>query len=267
MKLYLNYINAILPGVAHSWIDFAPLLLDDDVSAFDDIKQVKYKPTILPANESRRASTTVKLAFQVCEPIHQRLSDDELHYQSVFATSGGDYAIFDKICKVLVQDERQVSPTQFHNSVLNAPAGYWGIATQNQNASTTLSGSHYSPALGLVESATRILCNEKPVLLCGYDICPPSPLNQVRDIAKPFAFAMYFSCIASPRVYAELELEIVNEGDPLVKIALPKHLNILERSNPMLRILPLLHLLSKREAGEALIPLGEKQFLRVCVNV
>ena len=39
-----------------------------------------------------------------------------------------------EICETLATAERQVSPTRFHNSVHNAPAGYWSIATQSRAA-------------------------------------------------------------------------------------------------------------------------------------
>ena len=40
--------------------------------------------------------------------------------------------VIHEICEALATDEREVSPTRFHNSVHNASAGYWGIATRSQ---------------------------------------------------------------------------------------------------------------------------------------
>ena len=48
---------------------------------------------------------------------------------AVFTSSGGDGRNCHEICAALASAERLISPTRFHNSVHNAAAGYWGIAT------------------------------------------------------------------------------------------------------------------------------------------
>ena len=50
----------------------------------------------------------------------------------------------------------QLSPTRFHNSVHNAPAGYWGIATGAMAAVDGLCAFDASFAAGLLEAATRL---------------------------------------------------------------------------------------------------------------
>ena len=89
--------------------------------------------TLLPANERRRVTATIKLALQVAQeamaqaalphdpsPASER---GESAVRTVFASSGGDSEVLDKICMALTQPDRPVSPTHFHQSVHNTPAG------------------------------------------------------------------------------------------------------------------------------------------------
>ena len=76
---------------------------------------------------------------------------------TVFASCGGDGPITHQICEVLAGPDRAVSPTAFHNSVHNAPAGYWSIATRSRAPSTSLCGHDGSFAAGLLEAATQVL--------------------------------------------------------------------------------------------------------------
>ncbi len=57
----------------------------------------------------------------------------------VFAASGGDGETIHEILAVLATEQREVSPTRFHNSVHNAPSGYWAVATGSRAPSTSLS--------------------------------------------------------------------------------------------------------------------------------
>ena len=47
----------------------------------------------------------------------------------MFASTYGDLAITDYMCSTLAKAPMTLSPTRFHNSVHNAAAGYWSIAT------------------------------------------------------------------------------------------------------------------------------------------
>ncbi len=51
---------------------------------------------------------------------------------AVFACSGGDTDVINRLCSALMLPGCPVSPQQFVNSVHNAPAGYWSIAEAEQ---------------------------------------------------------------------------------------------------------------------------------------
>ena len=82
---------------------------------------------------------------------------------SLHPTETGD--ITHQICEALARPEREVSPTSFHNSVHNAPAGYWSIATGSRLASTSICAYDVSFAAGLLEAAAYATVEHQPVML------------------------------------------------------------------------------------------------------
>ena len=106
-------------------------------------------PAALPANERRRATALVRLALAVAT---EALDGYAGEFASVFASSEGDLFITDHICRALLMPERPVSPTLFHNSVHNAPAGYLSIACRNRAPYTSISAVDETVAAGLLEA-------------------------------------------------------------------------------------------------------------------
>ena len=88
-------------------------------------------PTILPPAERRRASRVVKLTLGIGLEAAQNAGADVSTLATVFSSSGADGYSCHALCEQLASNDRQISPTRFHNSVHNAAAGYWGIATRN----------------------------------------------------------------------------------------------------------------------------------------
>jgi hypothetical protein len=84
---------------------------------------------LLPPNERRRAPDTVALALQVAQTACANARRDPALLPTVFASTYGDMAITDYMCGTLAKTPTMLSPTRFHNSVHNAAAGYWSIAT------------------------------------------------------------------------------------------------------------------------------------------
>jgi hypothetical protein len=86
-------------------------------------------PSLLPAAERRRASRVVKLALALGLEAAAHAEADVGTLATVFTASGADGHNCHALCEQLATDDRRISPTRFHNSVHNAAAGYWGIAT------------------------------------------------------------------------------------------------------------------------------------------
>lgn len=127
-------------------------------------------PTLLAPTERRRAPDTVAVALEVagraCEVAGRKPAD----LPSVFASTHGDTAISDYMCSTLAATPTLISPIKFHNSVHNAAAGYWSIGTSSLAPYTAISAYEFTFAAGLLEAATQVVCEHRPVLYVVFDI-------------------------------------------------------------------------------------------------
>ncbi len=157
----------------------------------------------------------------------------------MFTSSGADGDVIHQICDTLAGPEREVSPTQFHNSVHNAAGGYWCIATQCRESSTSLCCYDASFAAGLIEAVTQSAVQGRSVLLVAYDVPYPEPLNRARPIAAPFGVALLLSATRGEHSLSRLELSL--SGEPQAASALEEPaLEALRQQVPAARALPLL---------------------------
>lgn len=209
--------------------------------------------TMLPPNERRRSSDCVRWAVQVAQEAMAQSGLDPRDVPTVFASSGGEMGVFDTLCRTLATPERTVSPTLFHQSVHNAAAGYWGIATAGQQSSTALSCYDDSFAAGFLEAMTVVCVEQCPVLLVAYDLAVPSPLSQARPITTGFAMALV---LAPPTDQSSAVMRVrLEEGDvaDTCGFADPA-LEGVRQDNPAARSLPLLSAIAA--GGERIIRLG-----------
>jgi hypothetical protein len=215
---------------------------------------------LLPAVERRRTGSMVKMALAVG---HAALTCADRPVDSVatvFASSGGDGDVINDICITLAGADRQISPTRFHNSVHNAPSGYWGIATHSHHPSTSLCGYDWSFAIGLLEAATQLQVDRREVLLVAYDTPYPLPLGGVRPLAEPFGTALLLTRDPTGRTIAELEITLDAQPHEISRMS-NAALEHLRTGNPCARALPLLAALAgaqtrsvtlERDAGQTL---------------
>jgi 3-oxoacyl-(acyl-carrier-protein) synthase len=134
-------------------------------------------PDWLPPAERRRTSDIIRLAMVAGKEALANAQSSPSESATVFSSSGGSGEVIHQICESLASDDRDVSPTRFHNSVHNAPAGYWGIAAKNEWPSTSLCGHDESFAVGLVEAIAQAKSQSHSVLLLVHDLPYPEPLN------------------------------------------------------------------------------------------
>ncbi|MFO1424681.1 MAG: beta-ketoacyl synthase chain length factor [Candidatus Competibacteraceae bacterium] len=231
--------------------------------------------TLLPANERRRVTATIKLALQVAQEAMAQvaLTPDpspsngrgELSVRTVFASSGGDSEIVDKICVALTQPDRPVSPTHFHQSVHNTPAGYWAIATGSMQPSLSLSAYDGSFVAGLREAAALAWADQARVLLVVYDLPMPFPLAERRKIVAPFGVALLLNPAATVDRLALLRLASDASGQPAGRLD-DASLERLRAGNPAARGLPLLRAIARRAAGRVILSTSEDTALSVEVE-
>lgn len=234
-------------------------------------------PEGLPPAERRRIGLVVKLALGVGLQATSKAGVEPDTLPAVFASSGGDGQNCHEICQALANDERLISPTRFHNSVHNAAAGYWSIATRSRAASNALCAFDWSFAAGLLEAVTQVVVDQTRVLLVAYDAPYPQPLFAKRPIPEPFAVAFVLAPLSARAagtaaaqeavgvgVAADIELAVGTEAvavaDTLGTITLQladapadrmsnTDLEDLRASIPAARALPLLQQLAERKAG------------------
>lgn len=210
---------------------------------------------LLPANERRRTTATVKLALQVAQEAALQADIDPNTTPTVLASSGGDSEVLDKICAALTLPDRPVSPTHFHHSVHNTPAGYWSIATRCAAASLSLSAYDDSFAAGLMEAAALAWTDRTRVLLVAYDLPPPFPLSERRAIVAPFAVALVLNPVLTGLRMAILRLTR-NTERPASRLDAPQ-LEALRLGNPAARSLPLLRAIAHSTASRVTLSTGE----------
>ena len=72
-------------------------------------------PAILPPAERRRASRVVKLTLAIGLEAAAHAEADVSTLATVFSASGADGHNCHALCEQLATDDRQISPTRFHN--------------------------------------------------------------------------------------------------------------------------------------------------------
>jgi hypothetical protein len=219
---------------------------------------------LLPAAERRRTGLTVKLALAAGEEALANAGRDAATAATVFASSGGDGDNVHQLCETLATPERLVSPTRFHNSVHNAAAGYWSIATRSHAASTSLCCYDASVAAGLLEAVCRVAAKGEPVALIAYDQPYPEPLNTARPISAGFGAALVLAPQATDRAIAELDVVFLPESAEATRLVDPA-LEALRIGVPAARSLPLLAALARGSRETVILEYVAGTHLRVVV--
>jgi len=198
---------------------------------------------LLPAAERRRMGLPAKLALNIGLEALANSTHPADTLASVFASSGADGQVIHQICESLATEERDVSPTRFHNSVHNAPAGYWSIALRSRAPSTSLCCFDCSFVAGLLDACAYCAAETEPVLLLSYDLPYPEPLNAARPITGAVGAALLLAPRATSASFAQLAVQ-VEPNDYQPTIMQDPALEALRAGNPTARALPLLAALS-----------------------
>lgn len=261
LTAYIDGISVIGPGLA-DWPAAEAVLAGR--AAYAPGPTVLPVPTALPAAERRRTGHIVKLAIAAGLEATGRAGIDAATLATVFSSSGGDGDNCHEICQALATSERQVSPTRFHNSVHNASAGYWSIATGAMAASTALCAYDASFAAGLLEALIQVVVERRPVLLIACDTPYPQPLREKRPIADAFGTAFVLAPALSVRSVARLSATL--GGNDNIDCLDRPELEALRLNVPAARSLPLLALIARRRAGSAAIEYLSPTSVRTAVE-
>jgi len=213
-------------------------------------------PSLLPPTERRRAPEAVLIAVAAAQQACAMAQRDPRELPHVFASAYGDQAVNDYLCATLARTPLEVSPTRFHNSVHNAPAGYWAIATGCMRASTALSAGAATFGAALLEAA--LVAQHEAALLVVYDVAAAGPLQDVIACRRSFAAAFVLAPV-SARAGTRLRLRARDGAGTLARDAALLHAN--QRDNPAACSLPLLAALAGGAATELAFEAGPQLHL------
>lgn len=233
LLVHIDGIGWWTPGIA-DWTAAARVLRGE---AAADGMAGKPAASVLPPNERRRAPEPVLLACDIAGQACAMAGADPAALATVFTSMHGDIGTTDTLCETLASEPLQLSPTKFHNSVHNAPVGYWTIAAHCMAPSSAVSAGPGSFAAGLFEAAVESIAEQKSVLFAAYDIAARGPTIGVIDAQAPFGAALIVSPVRSERTLATLRLR--HEAEGVAIDTLPDEFAAMARTNPIAASLPL----------------------------
>ena len=188
MGIALAGIGVCASGMA-DWQQARAILRGEGAQPLGELPKVV--PSWLPATERRRANTTSRLAIAAAMQAVRDLPAAEIsRMPTVYSSADGDGEVLTTMLAALAQPKVALSPTLFHNSVFNAPPGYWGLAAQSNASSTAVSAGDASFAAGLREAYAQILATQAPVIYIACDVTRSIIFGDNTNAAAPFACAL-----------------------------------------------------------------------------
>lgn len=261
---YVYGVGAWGPGFAN-WSDLQAQLRDSaNIPA--DLTVPPAKAEVIPANERRRAPPVVRAAVEVSAQATQSAGVPLAELACVFGSGLGDTEITDYLCTQLALPEKQLSPTRFHNSVHNAPAGYWTIATHCMRSANSIAAYFQTAGVSLLEAAAQAVQEQVPLLVTLYDLSARGLYGQVFSVDQDFASAL----VISPQLRDQPPLAKLTFATASSSCAAPDwaasftHLYV---CNPAARVLTLLHALaSPARQAEATLEFADHTYLKILIE-
>lgn len=217
-------------------------------------------PALLAPTERRRAPDTVAVALEVAAKACEAAGRTPADLPSVFASTHGDIGISDYMCATLAATPTLISPIKFHNSVHNAAAGYWSIGTGSRAPYTALSAFEHTFGAGLLEAATQVACEDRPVLFVAFDIEAKGPLSTVTPSRGMVGAAVV---LGPPAAEKGMPLKLqVQTGAAIAITAATSPAAEYIAANALAPCLPFFELLARPGPGAVQLALGTRMALR-----
>jgi hypothetical protein len=259
MECYVSGVGIAADGLP-GWRRSQPMLAGR--TGYRTCRAADQDLNILPHNERRRTTRTIRLALQAAAEATEDSGIEVDKMPTVFASADGDGDVVDRICRSMQLEGHPVSPTDFHNSVHNAPAGYWSLCTGSRAASTSVSAGEYSFATGLLEAATQLAGSAAPaVLMVSYDLPLPAPLQSRSLIRAAFSVALLLTKDRLPGSRALLQIGF--RTGAAIETSCGDTLDTLRTGNPAGQSLPLLCRLAVGAAGDVVLRSSSTTHLRI----
>src|SRR3569832_550796 len=202
---YIDGIGLLGPGL-NNWPAARAILAGEQ--PYLNQQTVLPAPAMLPPAQRRRCGPIVKNSLAV--GYEAGTGCDLTGLPTVFSASGGDGNNCHELCAMLASDDRQISPTRFHNSVHNAAAGYWSIATGAMATSSVLCAHDASFGAGLLDALTQVMVDDTRVVLMTSDTPYPEPMHSARPIPDNFGIALVLAPQRSTQAIARIEVCIAH---------------------------------------------------------
>ncbi len=204
----------LAPGL-DGWESARATLAGDAPFALCDVAP---RPSVrLAAAERRRLNPNACWALAVAsEALDAAPGLSRASIASVFASADGDGEVLAQTLAALASPPVSMSPTLFHNSVFNAPAGYCSIAHQLTGPSTSLCAGEFTFGVALADALDQVGVDGVPVLFVAVDVAYPQALAGVHRSVPSFACALLL-CASADRPPAQPSLgslALVAESGP-----------------------------------------------------
>lgn len=247
LTAYIEGIGLLGPGL-NNWPSSQAVLTGE--TAYQSQNTVLPPPASLPPAERRRCGPIVKLTLAIGHEAADAAGLSASVLPMVFSASGADGGNCHEICQMLASDDRQISPTRFHNSVHNAAAGYWSIANGAMASSSVLCAYDASFGAGLLEAMTQVVIDGTHSLLIACDTTYPEPLRAARPIPDEFGVGLVLAPQAGAKTLAKISVALTSDAaDRLSDAGLEQLRTVI----PTARSLPILRAIAKRESSRVVI--------------
>jgi hypothetical protein len=248
-----------LPG----WDDAQPIFRGE--VPVPQAKPSRPTPSLLPPNERRRAPDTVAVSLEVASKACAHAGRAPASLPCVFASTNGDIATTDYMCETLAQTPALLSPTKFHNSVHNAAAGYWAIATGCMAPYTALSAGRNTFATGLLEALVQAQADETHILYVAYDTEACGPLATMAPSTGQLGCALVLSPEPTDSALFTLHWQTIEAQCPQEPAPTGDFAPLVE-GNAMAACLPVFEALSGT-GGHITYPIGQQLALEMTLEL
>jgi len=212
----------------------------------------------LSPNERRRAPQSVLVAIEAASQAMAMSGRAADSVACVFASGFGDHVTTDYMCQVLARAPTELSPTRFHNSVHNASAGYWTIATACRAPSSATCAGNASFGASLLEAAVLACADHRAVMLVCSDTAGVGPLGELIGCTRALGCAL----VVTPGTNEGTQLRLCATTSSPGHDALPADCMSWMSDNPSAACLPLLTMLARGE-GECVLAVSAQLALHV----
>lgn len=260
LTAFIEGIGLLGPGL-NSWQSSRAILAG--TQAYQIAKTMIPAPELLPAAERRRASDIVKLTLTTSLEAISAAHLSTTNLATVFSFSNGDGLNCHRICEMLASDDRQISPIRFHNSVHNAAAGYWSIATKTMATSSVLCAFDASFGAGLLDALTQVTVDNTDCALMVSDTPYPEPVFSKRPLSDNCGIALVLAPQQTKHSIAKIKLSMTQDAaDRFEDNSLEK----LRTNLPTARGLPLLQAIAQQKSGRIVIDYLDNLRLAIVVE-